>query len=100
MVKLCGGLHFVNRKGKVRGYRLFIGATYHSFHATLAKGHKALLEAETAMALKASQDKATPPLHVQGLLLRFSERKGAWIYQAKCVSQDQTPRCVLVVAAT
>jgi len=49
----------------------------------LAKGHKARLEAETAMALNISQDKASPPIHVQGLLLRFSERKGTWIYQGK-----------------
>ena len=74
MVKLCGGLHPANRKGKVGGYRLYIGATYHSFHATLAKGHKARLEAQ-AMALHISQDKASPPIHCQGLLLRFSDRK-------------------------
>ena len=33
------------------------------------------------MALNASQDKATPPLHFQGLMLRFSKEKGEWIYQ-------------------
>ena len=76
-------LHIVNRNGKVRGYLLYIGATDQSFHATLAKGHKARLEAQTAMALNISQDKASPPIHVQGLLLRVSERKGTWIYQGK-----------------
>jgi hypothetical protein len=83
MVNLCGSLHPVNRKGKVRVYRLYIGATYHSFHATLAKGHKARLEAQTSMALNISKDKASPPIHVQGLLLRFSKGKRKYIYQGK-----------------
>ena len=53
------------------------------FHAALAKGRKARRKAETTMALKSSQDKDSPPLHVQGLLLRFSKRTREWIYQAR-----------------
>jgi hypothetical protein len=59
MVKSHGRLYLVNRRGTARGHRLYFRSTYH-------EGQKARHEAETAMALKASQDKATPPLHFQG----------------------------------
>ena len=32
MVQADAKLYLVNRKGKVRGYRLYLGSTYHSFH--------------------------------------------------------------------
>ena len=83
MVKSHGRLYIVNRRGTVRGYRFYFRSTYNSLHATLAKGRKARHEAERAMALKAAQDKATPPLHAQGLLLRFSKEQGEWIYRGR-----------------
>ena len=88
MIKSHGSLHPVNRRGTVRGYRLIFGSTYHSFHATLAKGHKARLEAEAAMALQISHDKAIPPIHVQGLLLRFNKRKRETYLPRKQKSQQ------------
>ena len=59
MVKPHGRLYPMNGRGTARGHRLYFRSTYH-------EGQKARHEAETAMALKASQDKATPPLHFQG----------------------------------
>ena len=94
MVKLHGRLYLVSRRGTVREYRLNFRSTYHSFHATLAEGRKAHHEAETTMALNASQDKATPPLHFQGLLLRFSTTKGNGFTRAECGRGDHTPRCI------
>jgi len=99
MVKSHGRLYPVSRRGTVREYRLNFRSTYHSFHATLAEGQKAHHEAKTTMALNASQDKATPPLHFQGLLLRFSKKKGNGFTRAECGRGDHTPRCILVVAS-
>ena len=59
MVNSHGRLYLVNRRGTVRGHRLYFRSTYH-------EGRKSRHKAETAKALKASQDKATPPLHFQG----------------------------------
>ena len=36
MVKTDAKLYPVSRNGKVRGYRLYLGSTYHSFHANVA----------------------------------------------------------------
>ena len=60
MVKTYTNLYLVKRKGKVRGYRLFLGGTYHSFHATMVAGLKAR-PAKLAKASKASLDSCTPP---------------------------------------
>ena len=79
---------------------MYIGTTYHAFHATLAKGDKAHLEAEAAMALNKSEDNASPPIHVKACCYGSANEKGNGFTKAICVNQDQTPMCILVVAAT
>ena len=66
MVKSRARLYIVNRKGTVRGYRLYLGSTYHSFHAASAAGRKACnkaRQAKPAKEFKVAMERGDPPLH-------------------------------------
>jgi hypothetical protein len=81
MVQADAKLYPVIRKGKVKGYPLYLGSTYNSFHATRAAGLNACKTARPAK--PTNPETCPPPLHVQGLLPRFSKKRGEWMYEGR-----------------
>ena len=85
-------LHEVKVRGKLRGYRLYLGQKYQSFHATKKEAWAAKKECKSQavqkqQAMWATKKEASRPpaplVHYTGLVSRYLTRKGKWIFEGR-----------------
>ena len=76
-------LAVVRRHGKVRGYRLYTGRTYQSFHRSKTEAiaaHKQLTGVAASTLGRTSRHASKPPLKFEGVRPRIVKRAGSWAF--------------------